>query len=525
MARDAARAQRLALAQQRAEERARNQAVRTMARATRDAERDAKRRHLEDRQQEVDELNERLDARVTELRSVLEQTLTVNDRIDFDSLRIPEAFPPFVPPKELSRENTPPRLESYTSAVQPPGFVERLFRGRKRYESGLSAAETRFSEDLQEHEAAEANRKSALEKLEAQHEDARSKHLESVQKRNEETSRFEAAYAAADPEAIVGYHSMVLERSEYPEDFPHEYRVAYVPDSKQLVVEYELPTPDVVPVAAEHRYVKAKDEIEKKPRKDAERRDLYTDVVAAVALRTCHEVFEADQKGHVDVVAFNGFVQTIDPATGKDIRPCLISVRTTRGEFDGLDLRRIDKRACLRNLGAVVSPRASEVQPVKPIVEFDMVDKRFVEQSDVLSDLESRPNLMDLDPFEFENLVSNLFGRIGLETKLTRASRDGGVDVVAFDLRPVLGGKVVIQAKRYRHTVGVSAVRDLFGTMMNEGANKGILVTTSGFGVDAFEFSKDKPIELIDGGQLLYLLKEAGIEARIVMPDDSGAVV
>jgi restriction system protein len=76
--------------------------------------------------------------------------------------------------------------------------------------------------------------------------------------------------------------------------------------------------------------------------------------------------------------------------------------------------------------------------------------------------------------------------------------------ILALDLP--LGGKVVIQAKRYRHTVGVSAVRDLYGTMMSEGANKGILVTTSGYGPDAFDFAKDKPIELIDGGGLLYLL-------------------
>jgi restriction system protein len=89
---------------------------------------------------------------------------------------------------------------------------------------------------------------------------------------------------------------------------------------------------------------------------------------------------------------------------------------------------------------------------------------------------------MDLNPHEFEALVSNLFSKMGLETKLTRSTKDGGVDAVAYDKRPVLGGKVVIQAKRYRHTVGVSAVRDLYGTMMNEGANKGILVTTAGYG-------------------------------------------
>ena len=59
--------------------------------------------------------------------------------------------------------------------------------------------------------------------------------------------------------------------------------------------------------------------------------------------------------------------------------------------------------------------------------------------------------------------------------------------------------KIYIQAKRYKNVVGVAAVRDLYGTMINEGASKGILVTTSHYGPDAYDFAKDKPIELIDG--------------------------
>jgi restriction system protein len=95
------------------------------------------------------------------------------------------------------------------------------------------------------------------------------------------------------------------------------------------------------------------------------------------------------------------------------------------------------------------------------------------------------------------------------------------VDCVAFDQRPIPGGKVVIQAKRYKHTVGVSSIRDLFGTMLNEGASKGILVTTSGYGKASFEFANGKPIELISGPNLLYLLREhAGIEAKIEPPED-----
>jgi restriction system protein len=126
-----------------------------------------------------------------------------------------------------------------------------------------------------------------------------------------------------------------------------------------------------------------------------------------------------------------------------------------------LQLQKVDLVTRLRNLGAQLTQSPTELVPVKPIIEFHIVDKRFVNRADVLSDLESRPNIMDLNPFEFENLVSNLSGKMGLESKLTRSSGDGEMDVVPFDNSPVLGGKVVIQAKRYRHTVGASAVRDL----------------------------------------------------------------
>lgn len=317
--------------------------------------------------------------------------------------------------------------------------------------------------------------------------------------------------------SVVAYNEMVLARSEYPtEGFPQKFRIAYSSDSSELIVEYDLPEVGAVPAAAEYRYVKTKDSIESKTRKQAEIKQLYQDVVASITLRTLHELFEADQADALALATFNGMVDTHDPASGREVRVPVVSVRAHKMEFLGLRLDKVDKVTCLRNLGAQVSNRPDELQPVKPIVEFDMVDKRFVEQGDALSGLEARPNLMDLTPSEFEVLVSNLFGKMGLDTKLTRSSRDGGVDAVAFDTRPVLGGKVVIQAKRYRDTVGVSAVRDLYGTMLNEGANKGILVCTSGYGPDAYNFSKDKPIELIDGGGLLYLLREhAGTAARI----------
>jgi len=58
-------------------------------------------------------------------------------------------------------------------------------------------------------------------------------------------------------------------------------------------------------------------------------------------------------------------------------------------------------------------------------------------------------------------------------------------------------------------------VRDLYGTVVNEGANRGILVTTSDYGPDAYRFAQGKPLTLLNGGNLLSLLSEHGHSARI----------
>jgi len=277
----------------------------------------------------------------------------------------------------------------------------------------------------------------------------------------------------------------------------------------------------VVPAARAFRYVKATDSVSETVRPAAQVKSLYASVVAQTALRTLWEVLTADTAGLVDVVVFNGMVDTVNPGNGRRIHPCLVTVRTTRDTFAQLDLTNVEPLACLKHLSAGVSKSPAELVPVRPVLEFSMLDPRFVAESDAMSLLDERPNLLELSPTEFEVLIQNLFTRMGLEAKQTRASRDGGVDCIAYDARPIFGGKVVIQAKRYKNTVGVSAVRDLYGTLQNEGASKGILVTTSGYGQASFDFAQNKPIELIDGANLLYLLKaHAEIDARIEAPND-----
>lgn len=518
--------QREAERQARAREREQMRALREAERAQRAYERsvaaedkERKRLYLEARVAAVEAQNEELDAHVRRLETLLPETLDVDDFFDLETMKVTPELPPFQP-GSLAVAAPTPQLDS----LLPPGLsgLGKFMPGAKaKQEEARAQAHAAHERAIAEHEVRERARGQELNEAKAAQESEAAKIVARAEEDNREVDELKAQFTAGVPDAVVTYFSLVLDASSYPETFSRHHRIAFVPESKQLVVELELPAVDVVPRARQYKYVKARDAIEESPRPTTQIRSLYAQVVAQTALRTVHELFEADQTRHLDTIVFNGYVDTIDPATGQPSKPHLISFRTTRDTFLSLDLAHVEPLACLKGLNASVSKTPSELVPVRPVLEFDMVDPRFIQESDVLAALDQRPNLMELSPSEFEGLIRDLFEKMGLDTKQTQASRDGGVDCVAYDPRPIFGGKVIIQAKRYKHTVGVSAVRDLYGTMQNEGASKGILVTTSGYGKSSFQFAEGKPLELLSGTHLLYLLAEnAGIEARIEPPED-----
>jgi restriction system protein len=480
-------------------------------------EKEQKRLYAEDRTHEAEQLTRETTQRVDQLDGLLTASLSTDPAFEFQTLKEHLTTIPF-DPGELAVSIEPPAKQ-----LPPPlsGFQKLLPGAKAKHAQAVTDAEAHYAEVLAQAVEAERSRQTALTAAERDHEARVHAEAERVAAQNKEVDAFKAGYEARDPDSVVTYCSMVLTSSRYPDGFPQQHKVAYVPESRQLVIELDLPTFDLVPDVAEYRYVKAKDEITSKARPATQCRALYASVVAQLTLRSVNEMFRSDRAGHIESIVFNGHVDTVDPRTGQPTHPCLITLRTTRDLFDSLDLARVEPSACLQGLNASISRNPAELAPVRPVLEFSMVDPRFIEKTDVLSSIDHRPNLMELTPGDFETLITNLFEKMGLETRLTQASRDGGVDCVAYDPRPIFGGKVVIQAKRYKNTVGVSAVRDLFGTMQNEGASKGILVTTSGYGKASFEFAQNKPLELLSGSNLLYLLEEhAGITAKIEPPQD-----
>jgi restriction system protein len=477
-------------------------------RAQKAREREEKRLYLERRSNQVDDLNQQIDRTIRRLETALVWGITNSP--DLEALRTPFSIDAF-DPGDLATPKSAPEPNAFK--VRPLGLRKLLRSAQERHAIEVAAAQRRYQQAVSEHDQMESKRRSDL--AHAEHE---------YRVRMAEAARRNSAYSVAlesgDPASIIDYFERVL-KAAYFKDLLPGFRLAYVADSKQLVIERDFPPVSTIPDVKSNRFIKTKDQITQTARPAAQIKSLYAGLVAQLSLLTMHQLFAADVDGHIESLVFNGFLDTVDRSTGKHIRPCLVTVRTTRTAFEELDLAHVDPTLCLKHLGANISRSPTELLPVRPIIEFNMVDKRFISEKDVLSELDVRPNLMELSPGDFENLITNLFSKMGLETRQTLPSRDGGVDCVAYDTRPVLGGKVVIQAKRYKGTVGVSAVRDLFGTVHNEGASKGILVTTSGYGRASFEFANGKPLELLNGSELLYLLQEhAGISARIEPPDD-----
>jgi len=318
-----------------------------------------------------------------------------------------------------------------------------------------------------------------------------------------------------DENAIESHTVKVLSSSDYSNLFEKKIESSF--KNGMLLIDYLMPSIDNYPKIKEYKYISTKDEVVEVPFPDAVISKSYENTLYCICLRSLYEVFNSDDKDLIKAITFNGYVTALNKAIGKQETKCILSVQTTAELFHNIDLSKVDPKICFKNLKGVSAAKLIDISPIVPILSLNKTDHRFIESHSV--SIDSGTNIALIDWADFEHLVRELFEKEfslnGGEVKVTQSSRDGGVDAIAFDPDPIRGGKIIIQAKRYTNTVGVSAVRDLYGTIINEGASSGILITTADYGADSYTFAKDKPIKLLNGGHLLNLLHKHGYNGRI----------
>jgi restriction system protein len=488
-----------------AKEDARNAAITAREKTRADREREIAEGHAE-----AEAVTRAFRARLTELDTLLASTLEEDPCLSFDQLREPSPVPDFQAPAELATAQPAPREEDFMPS--PPSGVRGLAPGgRRAYAAATALARDEYEQAAAQYAQAERQRQELLAQAHAKHERAVADELVRIQQQHAVIDRLAAGFARGERKAVAGYFREVLARQRYPSDFPTGVRVAYLPSGQEVIVDVDLPLLAAIPETASCEYLQTKKALRYKALSVAARNALYQSVIAQMALRTVRAVFLADQSGLVRSVGCNGYVDIINTATGQPAHWCLVSIQVTRETFEGLDLARVRPLDCLAYLHAKISRTPEKCLPVQPIIEYPWDDLPYSAEADSISALDTVQNLLDLDGYEFEKLILQLFEAIPefSEVRRTRSRSDGGIDVVAVNTTPFVGGRVAIQAKRYapHHKVDIAAVREVVGSISQREFNKGIIITTSDFTRAAREEAARVGVELYECERLLWLLR------------------
>jgi len=450
------------------------------------------------------ELNIVTAATAERLTSILVRGLDRPSRLDLATLRRRDE-PASLDLGSRERPERRPIWEDY--APPPPGALSTMFGGRARHERWVEEAKADFDDAVAAYDRAETTRQKWIREARTRHRLAVEHYAAEVTRHNQRIESLRTGLASRDRESVETYLEMVLARTPLPDDVPHQVEVAYSPRGEQAVVRFELPPADVVPEVTNYTFVGTSGELREKRRPDAEFRRLYRSLVSQIALLYMRDLLDADPE--LENVELGGHVHAINPATGQREYPCLISFAVDRERYTTLNLRDVTPDKCLSHLNALVSRHPHAVEPVRPVRDFDLARYSFVESVDVVADLDSRTDLTQMTPTEFEHFVRQLFEARGLEGWTTDRVGDDGVDAVVVNRDPIVGGLTIVQAKKYTRVLGMNHIRELVGAMEEKRAGRGILVTTSWFASGCWtKATENGRVELIDGPRLRWLCRE-----------------
>jgi restriction system protein len=323
--------------------------------------------HAAAQQAEVDRMNAEIDAVFTDLEGLLAATIDVDDHIDLETLRKPLDTTPFdmpnleIPLVAPKRPKYPPEPK-YVEPAKPTGFFGRTRKleearaiARQTYETQkaewagqISALEDKYAYELAAYEQAEVERVESL---------AAEKHRfrQALEDHNQSIDQFITNLSYGDAEAVREYISLVVENSNYPDHFEVMHEFSFAPETAELRMSVTVPAPDRFPAIKAYKYIKTSDEIREVPVSRAEFTNRYASVLHQVAIRSLHEVFEADRRGLIRTISLEVGTKARNPATGRLGFLPFVGVSAERDSFMEFDLSGLVPLATLKHLGAAIS--------------------------------------------------------------------------------------------------------------------------------------------------------------------------
>jgi restriction system protein len=147
----------------------------------------------------------------------------------------------------------------------------------------------------------------------------------------------------------------VLSNAVYPDHFPVKFEFQFDPSTAELKLQVTVPGPDTLCTTKSYKYSKSTDEIVETQLSNKACKDRYTGAVHQVAIRSIHEVFEADRRGLIKTISLEVGAKTINPATGLETTVLFVATGAERDAFLEFDLAGVVPSATLAHLGASLS--------------------------------------------------------------------------------------------------------------------------------------------------------------------------
>jgi restriction system protein len=239
---------------------------------------------------------------------------------------------------------------------------------------------------------------------------------------------------------------------------PITWLAAYSARERHLVIERYVPDIEVIPDVSRYD-INRNLSLRTLEISERDRGNSYLSFIAQVALLSLDRIFRTEITNVVATATVNCRTVMRNPATGHLDVIYVLSATAPHGRFVLLNLLGVDPLTCIYSLNGRMTASPGHYAAVAPWAKAEAL-------GDVVITVGNTP-ILEMSPSDFEQLVTELLRRMGLRAQRTGRSGDGGVDCVAYDDRPVVGGKVIVRVKRYANTVAPSVVRDLFGTVLN----------------------------------------------------------
>ena len=263
-----------------------------------------------------------------ELNNILNYTLDIDDRLDWDAQYNKNEYPEF----NFSEEK--PIAPNRTSGGFFSFFKKNI--NDDEYEEKIAKYEQRKTDALSQYLV----KKEAFEKEKREH--------------NIEIDYLRKNFESSEKSAVEKYTSIILSNSNYPSGLDMDFDVEYNRSVKTVIVSFLMPPQADLPLVDSYRFSPSNNEIVPKNMIKYEDKALYEHTLFAICIRTMHEIYEAIYTDAVHKIIFNAYLLKDDIIETDDFAEhvrCIFSISSEKDTFLKLNLKNANIEGIIMSLG------------------------------------------------------------------------------------------------------------------------------------------------------------------------------